>query len=389
MSGTEILVNDRCLYRGGTGVAMYLWNVLHHWPADAPLRPLGFCSRLLGRAHPPPPSSRAAGTDQALQPQPLARLSAARRPPRRVPHLARRGIQSLYAAAFRSVARCDRYAATFEPNHLPVDTRLPAVTTVHDLSVLEHPQWHPADRVAWYRADLAKALRATRRWITPSQFTAGRMVELLRVPPREITVIPEAPRPMLAPADAPGIEGLPSRYLLHLGTLEPRKNIPVLLEAWSRIPASQREDAALVLVGGLGWGSEAFWRDLVEHPAAGEVLACGYVPDSLTVQLLSGAAALVAPSLYEGFGLPLVEAMAAETPVICSEIPVFREVAGEAATLLDPQDADAWAHAMQTALNDGQWRAEHRQTGRRRVRRFTWKAAAESHLKVMREITNI
>ncbi len=379
----EILVNDRCLYRGGTGVAMYLHNVLRHWPDDADHRLTGLCTHLLRRRHWPNPCRRDADLFEPLAIRPLRELDRCRRLPWRLGHPVRHQIQRSYAAAFVARARYRRVAAVWEPNHLAIPTPLPTVTTVHDLSVLDHPEWHPADRVAWYETDVAPARQTTTRWITPSQFTADRLAALLAVRSDAIDVIPEAPRELRRPAgelpDQLRHLGLDRPFVLHLGTLEPRKNLPLLLDAWQAVSPATRAGATLLLAGSVGWGDAPYCRTLADHPAADDVLMCGYVSDAQAAVLLAGAKATLVPSTYEGFGLPIVEAMAAPSPVLCSDISVFHEVAGEAATLLDPGDAPLWARAIQRALGDEDWRAERIAAGLDHVRQYSWQRTARLH----------
>ncbi|HAU36190.1 MAG TPA: hypothetical protein DCX07_00550, partial [Phycisphaerales bacterium] len=186
----RILINDRCLYRPNAGVAMYLRNVLSHWPADAAVQPAGFMSDHLGRR------PQSAGPPQGatpLQLRPLAKLGRPATLGTRLPHWARRGLQKLYASAYAGAARRG-YAGQFEPNHLAVPADVPTAATIHDLSVLDHGEWHPDDRVQWWRADLERAVAATDRWIAVSQFTRRRMIDALSLPPERIEVIPLAAR---------------------------------------------------------------------------------------------------------------------------------------------------------------------------------------------------
>jgi alpha-1,3-rhamnosyl/mannosyltransferase len=367
-------MNDRCLYRGGGGVSVYLRNVLAHWPADSNVRLEGFCAGLPGVLR------RAGGlSGRAPGPMrlcPLAQLGRPRRLARRAPHVLRRVLQRGYARRYAKAMRQGGFAASFEPNHLATPVDGPVVTTVHDLSVLEHPEWHPPDRVAQWEADLDATLSGTTRWIAVSQFTRRRMTELLSIPVERITVTPLAARALPAP-DRAAADGLPDRYLLHLGVLEPRKNVELLLDAWSLLPAELRGRVRLVLAGGAGWGGPGYFHRLVNHPAAGEVLAAGYVGDADTAALLQRAEALLAPSRYEGFGLPLVEAMAAGLPVVCSTADAFAEVTDDAAERLSPDDPHAWRDTIIRVIQDGSWRSQLATAGRQRAQRFRWDVTAQ------------
>ena len=374
-----VLVDDRCLYRGGTGVSMYLRNLLRCWAAGSGVEMVGLCTHHLLRKGDWPGPGVAARAGLALKP--LRDLS----PPRpRAPLRARRVVQKAYGALLAAVFRSRRYACHFQPNYLAVPCGGCCVSAVHDLSVLEHPEWHPADRVKWWEADLARSVAATDHWIVPSHFTRKRMVEILDVPSENITVIPYAARPLpySEPSSAAARKaeaGLPDRYLLHLGTLEPRKNLAMLLDAYARLSPSLRRRCPLILAGRPGWGARPYWRGLLGHPLANEVLTTGYVGDEAAALLLAGAAATVVPSLYEGFGLPVLESMACGTPVICSTAEACVEVAADAAEMVAPCDEDAWARAMERCITEEDWARQHVEAGRARQARFSWHRTAKRH----------
>jgi alpha-1,3-rhamnosyl/mannosyltransferase len=376
----RILVNDRCLYRGGTGVSMYLRNILRAWPRGCPLQPAGFWSQHRRRT-PRAASSGNAGL-RPLPLRPLAELGSATKLAWRVPHWARRGAQKLYGAAFAAESRREAYAACFEPNNIAIASARPTITTVHDVSVLDHADWHPADRVAWWKADLAASLKTTVHWIATSAFTRDRMRESLGIARSRISVVRLAARPLRRfdhdelPAAKRAL-GLPQHYLLHLGTIEPRKNLPLLLDAYEALGTEFRRSVPLIFAGGAGWGAADFWRRLVHHPAAPHVMTAGYVRDAAAATLLAGADAVLVPSRYEGFGLPVLEAMACGAPVICSTADALREVAGDAADLLDCDDVAGWSAAMERAVQDGRWRSQRIAAGRRRAAAFSWQRAAE------------
>jgi alpha-1,3-rhamnosyl/mannosyltransferase len=297
-----------------------------------------------------------------------------------------------YAAAFAAARRVGRYAACFEPNHLAIPTGARAAATVHDLSVLDHPEWHPPERVRHWEGALSGALEATAVWIADSRFTRGRMAALLGVAAERVAVVPLAARPLAYPsadalARAKAAGRLPRRYLLHLGTIEPRKNVEVLLEAYAALPAAARDACRLVLAGAPGWGGEGFWRSLVGHRAAGEVLATGYVTDAAAAALLAGAEAVLVPSRYEGFGLPVVEGMAAGAPVVCSTAAALVETAGGAAETVAADDAAGWSAAMRLAVEDAAWRAKLIAAGAERAAAFSWRATARATAAAVESLT--
>ena len=386
----RILVNDRCLFRGGTGVSMYLRNVLAHWPQDADFRPVGFCadcSKLWRKLIASPPAS----PGPSLVLRPLKDLGRPGRTPRSPSRWVRRGIQKLYSGSLTREFRRGGYCAYFEPNSLAIPCGGPTVTTLTDLSVYEYPQWHPLDRVAQWKANLGTSVATTNRWIVYSQFVKGRMVELLGVEPARITVAPLAARPLPYPDPAElarlaGAAALPIRYLLHLGTLEPRKNLGVLLNAWATLAPAERENYRLIFAGAPGWGMQEFWRSLVEHPMAGEVLMTGYISDASVALLVAGALAVLVPSRYEGFGLPQLEAMACGTPAICSTAKALQEVVADPTGMIDPDDTAGWAQAIRRAMTDEQWRLDSRRTGLARALEFSWDRTAQAHVEVFADL---
>ena len=165
-----------------------------------------------------------------------------------------------------------------------------------------------------------------------------------------------------------------------MGTLEPRKNVATLLAAWPRLRAAMPDAPPLVLCGKLGWRPESIEGDLARAAAEGWLLWLGYAPDETLAALYDRAALLVCPSHYEGFGLPLVEAMSAGTPIVCSDIPVFREVAADAALFVPPHDAAGWARAVGEMLADPDGALLLAARGNARVRDFSWRRTAERTL---------
>lgn len=183
------------------------------------------------------------------------------------------------------------------------------------------------------------------------------------------------------PGDLP--TGVPRRFVLHVGTIEPRKNVAALLAAWPRLRTRMPDAPPLVLCGKLGWGQESTERALARARDEGWLLWLGYAPDPTLRALYQRAAAVVCPSVYEGFGLPLVEAMAAGAPLVCSDIPVFREVAADAALFVPPADDDAWARALADVLSDPDRARALAARGAARVRAFSWRNTADQTLAVL------
>ena len=254
------------------------------------------------------------------------------------------------------------------------------VVSVHDLTVVLFPQWHPAKRVREIQAGLQASVEMAERIIAVSQATKDDIVTHLGVDPARVAVVPlavdESFRPL--PADeidaalAPlGLER--GTYLLFLGTLEPRKNVGRLLDALVTL-----DDAVgpLVLAGADGWGNDELRPRIAALSQRGRVRSLGYVPERLRAPLLGGARIFVYPSLYEGFGWPPLEAMACGTPVVTSNVSALPEVVGDAAVMTDPLDVDGLAEAIRRLWSDEGLRDTLRARGFVRARRFTWDLTA-------------
>lgn len=391
----RVVVNDRPLRQTLTGVGHYIRELLLHLPlADPDLQADPFFFRYFSRqdwrvvpeerAGEVSPSRGLGEVDngKAEQRERGGRAAAgARLAESRKPWWVRRLMQNTYAAAFRGLTR--KYALYHEPNHIPMRSPLPTVTTVHDLSVLAHPEWHPADRVKWYENEFSAGVRQTRRFIAASEYTKSEMVRLLGLAAERIDVTYQAPRDAFAPALPQERDevltrlALPQSFFLYVGTLEPRKNLPGLLRAFAGLPAAVRQRHPLVLVGAWGWKIGELQAALRDALRPGEVLLLGYLHDRTLAKLYTACTALVWPTFYEGFGMPPLEAMACGAPVIVSRATSLPEVVGDAGVLLDPGDEAAWSAAMLRAASEPEWRREARERSLARAAEFSWRRCAE------------
>jgi glycosyltransferase involved in cell wall biosynthesis len=263
---------------------------------------------------------------------------------------------------------------------LPLRT-VPTVLTVHDLIFRHLPAHHkPLNR--WY-LNLAMPLYCRRavHIVTISKCTARDLVAAYGVSPQKITVVPEAagprfhPQPLDTVAAVRARYGLPVRYLLFVGTIEPRKNLTRLLAAFEAVHADGLTDG-LVIVGRRGWLCGDFFAALERSSARDAVILPGYVPDEDLPAVYAGAQALVFPSLYEGFGLPVLEAMACGTPVLASRTSSMPEVGGEAALYFDPTSVEEMADNVYRFLRDKALKEEMQVEGLAQAARFSWKQAA-------------
>lgn len=255
------------------------------------------------------------------------------------------------------------------------------VVTVHDLAVLVRPEWFKAGRAAYYRLAISRSARLAKRVIADSEATARDLRERLRVPAERIDVVPLGVDESLAPAPGPeqarvrAQYALPERYFLYLGTLEPRKNVARLVRAWSRV--AEECDADLVLAGRYGWKVEPILREVLASPQTARIRLPGFIARDDMDAVMSGAQAFLWPSLYEGFGLPPLEAMACGVPVLTSNTSSLPEAVGDAAITVDPEDEDAIADAVRRLAQDDALRARLREAGLQRAAQFTWRRTAE------------
>jgi len=247
----------------------------------------------------------------------------------------------------------------------PTSARVPLVVTVHDLAVLRQPDAFNRWTRGYSRVFVPRVVREAARVIAVSEFTKRELVELLRVPDERIRVVPNG---VAAPFVASGARA-DGEYVLVVGTVEPRKNLPRLAEA------ARASGLELRVAGARGWGD-------VDVNGTG-VRFLGFVPDDELASLYRGALCVAYPSLYEGFGIPVLEALACGAPVVTSSGTAMAEVADGAAVLVDPQDPDAIASGIEEAIAR---RDELAPLGPGRAAAFTWRAAAESTARVYEEL---
>ncbi len=272
--------------------------------------------------------------------------------------------------------------------HLLLPLRgVPTVLTVHDLIFRRYPSHHkPLNR--WYlNATMPLFCRRATHIIAVSQQSKRDVIEAYGIASDKITVIYEAADPRFGPQPPEIVAavrqryGLPERYLLFVGTIEPRKNLGRVLAVFERLRAEGLTDA-LVIVGKRGWLYDDFFARLEGSPAKDAVIFPGFVPDADLPAVYAGAQVMAFPSEFEGFGLPVLEAMACGTPVVCSATSSLPEVAGEAAILVDPLDTDALTAALQCVLREPALAADLRARGLTQAASFSWDRAAEETLAV-------
>jgi glycosyltransferase involved in cell wall biosynthesis len=254
----------------------------------------------------------------------------------------------------------------------------PTVITVYDLSFVHYPAAFPAGRRNYLRLMARHSCRRADRVIAISESTRRDIVKQWGVPADKITVAYPGvgdefgPRPAEEVAAFRQRRELPERFILHVGTLQPRKNLVRLIQAYRRLGS----EVKLVLAGGRGWLYQEILAEIERHQLKNDVLLAGYLPEEELALWYNAAAVLAYPSLYEGFGFPVVEAMACGIPVVTSTVSSMPEAAGDAALLVDPHDCDALADALHQALEDQGARELMRTKGFQQAAKFSWNRTA-------------
>ena len=268
---------------------------------------------------------------------------------------------------------------------------IPTVYSIYDLSLRRYRETHPRERVWFFEYFIKRRLQYVGHILTISEFIRQEIIEDFKLPPSMVTAVPLAPDPLFAPCSADIVKkirikyNLPDSYLLFVSSLEPRKNIDLLIEALHMA----NTDIPLVLVGWNGWGDKKWFEKIKETDLKNRIYFTGHIPDDDLKAIYNGAQALVYPSLYEGFGLPIVEAMACGCPVICSNAAGMPEVAGDAAVLIDPARSDELAQAIETVVHDAEIRNNLIKKGFKQAAAFTWDSTARQTLEVFKRTVYI
>ncbi len=278
-----------------------------------------------------------------------------------------------------------------EPNFLAYDFDGPTVLTVHDLSWIRFPQAHPPERVRAMHKFFEPSLAKANQIITDSFFVKQELMDEFGVDAAMIHPIHLAAEPLFKPMESSETAAFLSskglrhcQYWLAVGTLEPRKNLQLALEAFSALPAADRQKTPLVFAGMVGWQVGDLLHKMKAMQQAGELLQLGYLSRHELAAVVAGAKALIFPSVYEGFGLPLVEAMQCGTPVLASNASCLPEVLEGAGLLFDPQDADALKALMLQMLADDELAATLSAQGLERAKHFGWHKTAQQTFETYR-----
>ena len=289
-------------------------------------------------------------------------------------------------------ARRNGFALFHGTNYnVPLWNPCPTVVTIHDLSLLLYPNTHQEHLVARARRRLPVMTRQATRIVTDSESVKREICEHLKVPPERVTAVALAPREVFRPIS--GVEArevrqrfrLPDEFILFVGTVEPRKNLLTLVRAFEELLRTTDLKPQLVIAGQRGWMNDELFALIERASLRDHVMFLGYVTDEDLRALYSSCRVAVYPSLYEGFGLPPLEAMACGAPVITSRIPVIMETSAHAARLINPTDRQELTAALVELLRDADARTQLARAGLTRAAEYTWERTAKQTLAVYEE----
>lgn len=383
----KVLMNVDSLIPPLTGIGFYTKNLLEGLLSHRDIGRISCFSqsRIINANNPLLTGTDAVAADN--------RYDRFRRMIRRIPgayQLRSKVVNTKFTYAIRNYSKDGIY---HEPNYILKPFDGCSITTIHDLSYLHYPQYHPRERVRHLERELPKTLDRAQHIITDCQYIKNELISILGVAADRISAVPLGVAPHYRPRTQAEVQTVMQKhrltygqYLLAVGTLEPRKNLPGLIDAYMQLPIRQRRLFPLVLVGGRGWQSNTLETKITRLEAAGELKHLGYLPSTELFAVYSGAAAFAFPSHYEGFGLPPLEAMASGVPVLASANSAMAEVVADAGILIDANDVDAIHGGLEKLLLDNQFRTKARHDGLLRAATFTWENCVEQTISVYKKV---
>ena len=267
------------------------------------------------------------------------------------------------------------------------------VVTFHDLSVFTLPECHPPERVRYMRKELLQTLKRAEIFITDSDFTRKELIDYFSLPGNRVFTAKLACSSEFRSYDEKQISTVLNKYQLcfkqyslFTGSIEPRKNIGTLLDAYERLPLPIRQRTPIVISGFKGWSSEILHRRFEKGEREGWLYYLGFTPAADLPALYAGAVSFLFPSLYEGFGLPVLEAMASGTPVVCSNSSSLPEVAGESALMCDAMDVETLTDLIRKSLEDTSWQALASERGQVHASQFSWERCATETIAAYKQV---
>lgn len=267
------------------------------------------------------------------------------------------------------------------------------VATFHDLSVFTMPHCHPLERVRFMQKELLHTVNRAKILITDSEFTRNELIEYFNLPQQKVFTAKLACSNDFYPREDSQLSSVLAKFQLNINgyclftsSIEPRKNIESLLDAYECLPNKIRKCIPLVVCGFQGWNSEIVHMRLQKGQAEGWIKYLGYTASEDLPYLFAGARSFLFPSLYEGFGLPVLEAMASGTPVVCSNSSSLPEVVGDAALMCNALDVDALATNISRSIEDEKWREQAKLLGLNRAKLFSWQRCAQETIQAYKQV---
>lgn len=288
-----------------------------------------------------------------------------------------------------------QFSVFHSPNYYIPSGISHSIATFHDLSVFHWPQFHPAGRVHLLQKELRNTINRAAMLITDSEYTKREISDYFSFEPARIVVAPLAFNTDFHPRNEHDVSAQLKKYklkwrkfFLYTGTIEPRKNILTLLRAYDQLTLKEKQEYPLVISGYKGWENEALFRLFDKGKSEGWLYYLGFVPGKDLPVLYSAATCFIFPSIYEGFGLPVLEAMASGTPVICSNATSLPEVVGNAALMHDPEDIDALAGYIKSMIYDNAQHHSMIDLGINQAGLFSWSLCADKTIEAYKQVAN-
>lgn len=360
-----------------SGIGTYTWELAQRMQDRDGIRFHGNLFNFLGR------NDTGAALDKINIPVNVNRM---------FPYGVYRRIWNYLTVSYDSLFRAKADLSVFFNYIVPPNISGRVITTIHDMTYCRYPETMDKRNLRRLRDGMEYSVKRSDRIITVSEFSKKEIMELLNVPAEMISVIPCAPN---FSGEAASMEtlavkyGIKRPYILFVGNIEPRKNLTCLLRVFERLKTVHHIPHSLVIAGSRSWQTGDFDRALSESSVKDDILLTGFVSSGIKNALYKNASAFILTSLYEGFGIPPLEAMHFGCPVVCSNVASLPEVCGDAAVLVNPMDDDSVLKGMLKVLEDRDYADQLVQCGFDQISRFSWDASAEMLVSVCKEVLEI